>query len=351
MLLKPAPLAFQALGVDAPWKGSVTDGRTRRPPVSPAPMTTALAPDQAIHEIAVPLDGSPYAEHALPWAIQLAEAKGARIRLVHVHSQLGPAVHTRRKELNEAFDRLLRRPKVSYLAAVARRIERTSDATVTPTLAESAAVADTLAKLVVAPGVLVVMASRGRTALGRAVMSNTMDTLLERVEGPLLHVRGYACPVDLTARPPLRHALIPIDDPAHSDTVLSSVAVLNKVIPRRQTLLQVVRSAGYVSCGLAAAAGCAAELRASRAAALDGVAKRWRGELTEVRTSVVWTDRALADEILTQADEQDADFIAVAAGRRGRWSRTLRPGVVDRLIRRSHKPLLIAKQSADSRKR
>jgi len=36
----------------------------------------------------VPVDGSPFAEHALPLALSVARRAGARIQLVHVHPPL-----------------------------------------------------------------------------------------------------------------------------------------------------------------------------------------------------------------------------------------------------------------------
>ena len=37
------------------------------------------------HKLLVPLDGSPFAEQALPLALRLAERAGASVRLVRVH--------------------------------------------------------------------------------------------------------------------------------------------------------------------------------------------------------------------------------------------------------------------------
>ena len=77
-------------------------------------------------EVIVPLDGSPYAEHALPWAIQIASLAGTRLRLVHVHEQMQPAFHERRMKLYREFDLLLREPMEEYVAEMMRRIARTA---------------------------------------------------------------------------------------------------------------------------------------------------------------------------------------------------------------------------------
>lgn len=42
----------------------------------------------AVRSIVVPLDGSQYAEHALPYALAIARRSGAVLRVVHVKSHL-----------------------------------------------------------------------------------------------------------------------------------------------------------------------------------------------------------------------------------------------------------------------
>jgi nucleotide-binding universal stress UspA family protein len=40
--------------------------------------------------ILVPLDGSPFSEHALPYARSIARRTGARVRVVHAHWPVDP---------------------------------------------------------------------------------------------------------------------------------------------------------------------------------------------------------------------------------------------------------------------
>ena len=44
-----------------------------------------------IHSVLVPLDGSPFAEHALPWGTTLARRADARLLLARVHEFFPPA--------------------------------------------------------------------------------------------------------------------------------------------------------------------------------------------------------------------------------------------------------------------
>jgi nucleotide-binding universal stress UspA family protein len=294
--------------------------------------------------VIVPLDGSPYAEHALPWAIQIASLAGARVRLVHVHQKMQPAFHGRRLELYREFDRLIREPMDEYIVDVVRRLARVSEVTVTPMVVDGRHIADDLSDLVASTSDIVVMATRGRNFISRTVFGSALDAVVQRREAPILHVRGYSSTVDLTARPSLRHALVPLDGLPDSADALRPVAALSRLTDGRQTLFRAVQSDGLFSCGDGSAREDARELTNSPVAYLDEIAKAWRHELPHVGTSVVWSDASPARAILTEVEEQEVDFIAMATRPRGRLSRLFRPGVFDRLIRRARTPILVVKQ-------
>jgi nucleotide-binding universal stress UspA family protein len=309
------------------------------------PWVSQKASDEfTFREVIVPLDGSPYAEHALPWAMQIASWAGSHLRLVHVHQQMQPAFHERRLALYREFDRLLREPLEEYVAEVIRRIARASAVTVTPTIVNGRHPADHLSELVSSTSDIVVMATRGRNFVDRSLRSSALDAVVHRREAPILHVRGYSCPVDLTARPSLRHALVPLDGSPESEEVLRPVSALSKLTNGRQTLLRVVQSSGLFSCDDGSCPEKARELTNSPVAYLDKLATEWRSELPHVRTSVAWSDASLTREILTEVDEQEVDFIAMTTRARGRLRRLFRPGVFDRLIRRARTPILVVKQ-------
>jgi nucleotide-binding universal stress UspA family protein len=248
--------------------------------------------------------------------------------------------------VNDERRKPLGQPTEEYFADVTRRIARVSEVSMTPMIVEASQVAGKLADLVASASDLVVMATRGRTAIGRIFIGSALDAVLQRMRAPLLHVRGYACPVDLTARPSLRHALVPLDGSSRSACVLEPVAALSKLSGGRQSLLHVVPSTGIFSCGDGSSGrhGQASELQDRPLAQVDEIAKSWRAVLPHARASVVWSDRTSAREILLQADECEADFIALATRRRGRLGRLVRPGVFDQLIRRGRTPILVVNQ-------
>ncbi len=301
----------------------------------------------SFREVIVPLDGSPYAEHALPWAIQLAHSAGARVRLVHVHPRMQPGFHERGRASYCEFDRLLREPMEEYMADLVRRLARSTAVPTTPTVVDGRDVADHLSELFGSTSDIVVMATRGRNVVSRFFRASPLDAVVSRREAPILHVRGYACPVDLTARPSLRRALAPLDGSAPGVDALPALAALSRLTDGRQTLLQVIQSPGAFSCVDGRVREDMGALGKGPVAYLDTVATAWRHELPHVRTSVVWSDKSPAQAIAAEAEAQRVDFIALATRPRTRLSRLLRPGVVDRLIRRGRIPILVVKQRND----
>jgi nucleotide-binding universal stress UspA family protein len=297
-------------------------------------------------EIIVPLDGTSYAEHALPWGIHIAELAGGRVRLLHVHETMQLAFHPRRLQPFPEYDRLLREPMDKYIADVARRVARCSETPVTQTVVDVHDSTEGLADLVASTSDLVVMATRGRTMLSRTLLGSKLDAVVQRRAAPTLHVRGYACPVDLSARPSFRHALVPLDGTSESEDVLSSVAALSKLAGGRETLLRVVRSNESFVRGEISRED-VREFSKNSANYLEVVASAWSRRLPRMQRSVVWSDASPAREILAEAAKREVDYIAMSTRPRGRLKRLFRPGVFDRLIRQTQTPILVVKQDGD----
>lgn len=303
--------------------------------------------DLTFREVIVPLDGSLHAEYALPWAMRIAALSGGGIRIVHFHQKMQPALYARRLQPYREVERLLREPMEHYIGEVARRIRRASGVKIRPTVVDGFHVANDLSHLVAETSDIVVMATRGRNVISRTLLGSTLDTVLERRTAPVLHVPGYACPVDLTARPSLRHALVPLDGGSASSEIFPFVAALGKLATGRQTLLKVLRSEGLFTAGDASGWENESELTARSTAYLEEVATAWRHALPRARSRIVWTDASIAAAILKEVHEQDADCIVMTTRSRGRLKRLISPGVFDRLIHRARTPILVVKQQGD----
>jgi nucleotide-binding universal stress UspA family protein len=291
----------------------------------------------------VPLDGSPYAEHALPWAIQLATLAGTRIRIVHIHQKMQPAFHARGLNIYNNTDRLLRGPMEDYVADIACQVARTSSVAIAPMLMDESHVYAGLADLVASSDDIIVMATRGRSHISRILAGSGLDTILNSRQAPILHIRGNKGPVDFSARPSLRHALVPLDGTLESESILRPVADISKRIDGRQTFLRVMHSSERVFPLDGDLHNNVPRLKEDPINRLQVTAKIWKRELPRIQSEIAWSDYSPGKEILLQAEECKADFIAVATRDRNRMSRLLRPGVFDYLVRRSPIPVLVIK--------
>lgn len=345
-LIPLAPAHRRVLTAESPVRADLAlafaNERVARSSRAPQELHRALT----FREIIVPLDGSSYAEHALPWAIHIAELAGGRVRLLHVHETMQLAFHPRRLQPFPEYDRLLREPMDKYIADVARRIARCSETGVAQTVVDVHDTTQGLAEIVASTSDLVVMATRGRTVLSRLLIGSALDAVVQGRAVPTLHVRGYACPVDLSARPSLRHALIPLDASSQSGDILRSVAAISELAGGRETLLRVLRSNERFARD-EFSRGDGRELRTGSANTLEGITNAWSGRLPRMQRSVVWSDGSPAREILAEAAKREVDFIAMSTRPRSRLKRLFRPGVFDRLIRQTQTPILVVKRDGD----
>lgn len=283
----------------------------------------------AFRLLMVPLDGSAYAEHALPHALAIARRSGATVRLVYVFARsthVEPWQMTTTFELNERG----RLEKQEYLREVASRIAHTDDVKLETILVENT---DTVAGLFQATvgADLVVMASRRRSILLRLWSRSAADGLRKQLRIPLLLVRGYSSPIDLTADPFPRHILVPLDGTSAAERVLEPTLVLGRLDGSALSLLN-VQNDELPSSGLQ---------HTTPIGYLGWVAREVKDLLAVVSAHVLSTDERVVPAILSFTKGRHVDLIAMTTQSDGGLSRLLRGSTVDELIRRTHAPLLI----------
>lgn len=181
--------------------GSVAEAVLARSPL-PVVLVRASAPE-ALWErepwrarLLVPLDGSPLAEEALPHAVGLARALEATVVLVHAvpppvlplaeFSLAGAMALPDADPIEQA-----RRAATAYLETVAARLAAQGVQTQT-TVVEGAAATAILEVSRAVGAVLIVMATHGRTGLGRLLFGSVALEVLHRGDRPLLLVRPRA---------------------------------------------------------------------------------------------------------------------------------------------------------------
>jgi nucleotide-binding universal stress UspA family protein len=299
--------------------------------------------------ILVPLDGSRFAEHALPLALGVARRSGARLLLAHVrpadaveglsafYPMVGGAAEASR----------------SYLARVTERVTATVAPASVPVPVDPVSlqgpVAAALHERAVASGTdLVVMATHGHGPLSRLWLGSVADELVRRLPMPLLLVRPGDLDVDLSPETTVGQVLVPLDGSPRAESILEPATALGALWEAQYVLARVIPPVpilgldlgGYAAGGLDLAE---TEYRQADAHAyLEGVAERLRSRSLRVRTSVV-VDKHPVRGILDAAQSHGADLIALSTRGRGGLKRLLLGSVADKVIRAATTPVLVCR--------
>jgi nucleotide-binding universal stress UspA family protein len=292
----------------------------------------------------VPLDGSAFAEHALPLALGLARRAGAAVHVVQVHvpfalayaDSLAPGSY-------EAEARVLEQER-AYLDGVVSRLAGLAPAAVTPALLEGPAVAEMLSgHAAVTKADLVVMTTHGRGPLSRLWLGSVADEMVRRAAAPVLLVRPHGGGVDLAAGPELRHLLVPLDGSALAEQILAPATALGGLTQAEFTLLRVYGPAIDVAPLTEAAQGvegAVGQLRVRAEDYLRRVAEGLKGQGCKVQAHAV-VGQHPATAILDAAQGLAVSLIALEThGRRG-LPRLLLGSVADKVIRGATTPVLV----------
>jgi nucleotide-binding universal stress UspA family protein len=167
---------------------------------------------------------------------------------------------------------------------------------------------------------------------------------MRRLSIPLLLVRGYNAPADLTGDPLVRHVLVPLDGSELSEQVLEPALALGALTGADHTLLRVIPSVTDYSLGYSGAGSrrpLADRQKAGAWSYLRRVADRQGGPTLRVQPRVVLDEQPAARAILNYAQTQDADLIALATQGRGGLARLFRGSVADRVVRGASVPVLV----------
>jgi nucleotide-binding universal stress UspA family protein len=302
--------------------------------------------------ILVPLDGSPFGEHALPAALAIARRQPTRIALAHVHQLIIPTVAAAEAPMFDPTpDELLRQQEMAYLEDVSRRLGAIWDGPITRTMLE-VPVADALtyhAEMIGAS--LIVLSTHGRGGVARAWLGSVTDRLIRQSPVPTLVVRPGPDAPDLAHEPPMRHVLIPLDGSPLAEKAIDLAMEVGRLTKAHYTLVQVVEPGlrSFLINGAEPTADVETESAAWRRATeyLDTVAARLRAEgLT------VWSEARIGNppaSILESAAVNGADLIAMTTHGRGGVARLLMGSVADKVLRGATVPVLSARPQPSER--
>lgn len=298
-----------------------------------------------VRHVLVPLDGSAFAEAALPYALDVARRTGASIELLAVHL---PRIVLPGEPTASGFDApsdAEERDTLSrYLDDATCRLRSVDAAPVLGSQVLEGRAAPTIAAHAEHTGAdLVVLTSHGRGGLSRYWLGSVADHLLRRLRVPLLVVRPAAGAPASLAPATLRRVLVPIDETPASEQAIDAAVAVAGAADVRYTLLRVVppipRAVRMVT-GAAALERRADAWRAQAEASLGALERRLRTRGLDV-TCVVRQHVQPAEDIIAFVEAHGTDVIALATHGRGMVERFLLGSVADKVLRTAHVPVLV----------
>jgi nucleotide-binding universal stress UspA family protein len=296
--------------------------------------------------IILPLDGSSFAEEALPLAARLAMGVDAELHLVHV-IRPAPDVDFKTPEEDLTWRTQVREAASSALGELAAKLRRSG--VVTHAEVREGGTVDAILESAREHGAdLVVLTTHGAGGFRRWWLGSVADALLRKGEFPVLLVRPWDDTSDReAAEPRFRKVLVPLDGSPASEAVLPHARWLRETRDSGLVLVRVVPSPLEVGSlyGIPSVRAGGEGHRRQREAAreyLEDVAERLGtagGEAPPPELRVVEASSA-AEGILEAARVNGADMIALSTQGRSGLGRTMFGSVGDKVIRGAVVPVL-----------
>jgi len=307
------------------------------------------------HHIMVPLDTSTDSEHALPFALTVAELENASISLVHVAAppDTGVAMATAGAEgyvtaaMNEDVLIDTERHVERRLVTIAGDIEQTSEIRVETIVLEDTEVGHALAEYAekTSPE-LIVMTTHDRTRLERWLLGSVAEALVRRIPAPTLLVKAFEERVDLSTRASISHILVPIDGSELSLAILPHVRVMAGLSGARVTLFTVSEPAIIAApVGIPGAISATVPSEADASAVLASRADELRG-MGIPADAVVVTDPSPRRAILDYAAEHQVDLIAMSTHGRHGIAKLVAGSVATQVLHHTGIPVLMYRPDA-----
>lgn len=300
------------------------------------------------HTIEVPLDGSPFAEQALPHTLGIVRRAGAALDLVHVHVlHFSEGHRPARFSYDPEVDKEQKRQERLYLEDAAKKLTAVSPVSVTAAVVTGLDAEGILQRAQYEKADLIVMATHARGPLGRFFVGGVADELIRQAAVPVLLVHPRDPAPGLVPEPLLEHVLVPLDGSSLAERVLGPALDLVRLWDGRCTLLRVIEGSPATTAGQPnRSRPPEGEQEAVAQAYLEKIAGRLREEGMAVQTRVVVAPHA-APAILEEAQAQLCDFIALATHGRSGLSRMLFGSIAEKVIRGASTPVLVYRPASD----
>lgn len=293
--------------------------------------------------ILVPLDGSHFAEAALPYAVHLARSTKARLHLIMVHEPVPALVGMGEAPPLIDFDEQSRDREMNYLATVSGELLhdglpmvecRELEGAAGPALCEEADRVD---------ADLVVLATHGRGAMGRLWLGSVADYMVRHLAVPVLLIHPDR--LEPPAQPSLHSILVSLDLSKESEAILEPAVQLGQITEGHVTLVHVIEPViGPAALGMPFAAPIPVEIFAEQRPMaqrkLDRVADSLRERGLSVSARLIDAANPAVGPLELLEDKR-FDLIALTTHGRGGIRRLLLGSVADKVIRGAAKPVLV----------
>ena len=290
-----------------------------------------------IERILVPLDGSDFAESALPYAEQIATKAGAEVLLLtsvyQVDSWAGHAVQVDHKWL----------PLVQiYLESKGKELSA-KGITAKTDIASGPAAEAILARVADENEDLIAMSIYGRSGIKRWILGSVAHKVFHGTYCPMLLVRPTSASAKATNIPAIKKILVPLDGSEQSLAVLPFVEDLARALDASLILLNVVLPlTAYVGAEFIVPTG---DFLNEQLGWARQFLARIVKELEErgLRASQLVLVGSGVSEIVQSAHDAGADLIALSTHGRSGLARSLMGSVAEGVVRRTTLPCLVVR--------
>jgi nucleotide-binding universal stress UspA family protein len=319
--------------------------------------------------ILVPLDGSAFAESALPVAAAVSQAAGATLDIVSAYDPLPPPMATGQDasgmtvpahvdtlgaipvtagEMRES----LRDERTVYLRDVAQRLREAAGAEAGVALMEGRADRAIIERVETTGVDLVVMATHGRGPVERAWLGSVADRLVRELSVPVLLVRPLEEGAELATPTRVTGVVVTLDGSDLAESVLDPGLALATALDVPVKLLRAVGTrlelgSTYIPHAAQEYSDHLTAEREEAIAYLEGVSGRLAGRGVAVTTEVV--QGAAARSILDSIDPEGTEIVAMATHGRGGLRRLVLGSVSDKVVRAAIGPVLLVRPRDDKR--
>jgi nucleotide-binding universal stress UspA family protein len=279
--------------------------------------------------VAVPVDGSATAEHAVPHALAILRRSGGTMRLVQALPCRDEVIVWRSRWAGASLQVVHQRQQ-NYLADLATRIRQASGIPTETVLVAGNHQADALVEAMAGVD-LVVDASRrsGWLANWWSLQGKTMWQ--RQVGTPVLQVYGKSTPAEIIVGSLPRHILVPVNGAVYSERILQSALAYARLAQAHVTLLN-IQDEGWMRGHFD---------HTNPLAYLEGLQRLARQQGVAAEAQIVTTAGDVASAIRQFVRQQRIDLIAMASQSDGGLNRWMRGSVADSLLRSCQVPILL----------